>query len=93
MISCPAEVYLSSRRDVTKLYSESYNNVSVMFASIPNYMDFFTQEEIHEGGVTCLKILNHIIYAYDKVMSKRPGLMPTKLGRQRRVVSFFPVAV
>lgn len=67
---CPtiaAEVYLSSRRDAGKLYSESYAHVSVMFASIPNYLDFFTEEEIHQGGVNCLKILNEIISSYDKV--------------------------
>ena len=38
-----------------------------MFASIPNYLDFFTEEEIHEGGVACLQILNEIISGYDRV--------------------------
>lgn len=49
------------------MYSESYGNVAVMFASIPNYLDYYTEAEIYEGGVTCLKILNEIISAFDKV--------------------------
>lgn len=42
--------------------------MAVMFASIPNYLDFYTEAEIHQGGVICLKILNEIIAAFDKVM-------------------------
>ena len=38
-----------------------------MFASIPNYLDFYTEAELHEGGVTCLMILNEIISAFDEV--------------------------
>ena len=62
-----AEVYLSSRREPGRLYSESYQNVSVMFASIPNYLDYYSEAELNQGGVTCLKILNEIISSYDKV--------------------------
>ena len=48
-------------------YSELYTDVAVMFASIPNYMDFYTEAELHEGGVTCLMILNEIVSAFDEV--------------------------
>ena len=64
-----AEVYLSDhRRGTGKLYSESYTSVAVMFASIPDYLDFYTEEEISEGGVICLKILNEIISEFDKLL-------------------------
>ena len=66
-IAIPADVYLSEGRDPGKVYSELYTDVAVMFASIPNYMDFYTEAELHEGGVTCLMILNEIISAFDEV--------------------------
>ena len=66
--SSTADIYLSQRRETGKLYSESYESVAVMFASIPNYLDFYSEAEIHQGGVTCLKILNEIIAAFDKLL-------------------------
>ena len=62
-----ADVYLSEGRDPGKVYSELYTDVAVMFASMPNYMDFYTEAELHEGGVTCLMILNEIVSAFDEV--------------------------
>lgn len=62
-------MYLANRRDTGRLYSESYSSVSVMFASIPDYLDFYTEQELTGGGgVTCLKILNEIIAAFDKLL-------------------------
>ena len=60
-------MYLSEGRDPGKVYSELYTDVAVMFASMPNYMDFYTEAELHEGGVTCLMILNEIVSAFDEV--------------------------
>ena len=43
--------YLTSNQDVTNsLYSESYNNVAVIFASIPDYLDFYTEAEVQQKG-------------------------------------------
>jgi hypothetical protein len=68
-------VYLAEGRETGKLYSEQYTNVAVMFASIPDYLEFYTDSEIHQGGVTCLMMLNDIISAFDKVdaMGKKIG--------------------
>merc|ERR1719244_1843979 len=38
-----ADEYLNSNRETGKLFSESYQNVAVMFASLPNFIDFFTE--------------------------------------------------
>ena len=65
-----ADVYLSEGRDPGKVYSELYTDVAVMFASMPNYMDFYTEAELHEGGVTCLMILNEIVSAFDEVSAE-----------------------
>lgn len=38
-----------------------------MFASIPNFSDFYTEENINNGGIECLRILNEIISDFDSV--------------------------
>lgn len=50
-----------------ELYSQSYNGTGVMFASIPNFSDFYTEEGINNGGIECLRILNEIISDFDSV--------------------------
>ena len=74
-----ADVYLSEGRDPGKVYSELYTNVAVMFASIPNYLDFYTEAELNEGGVTCLMILNEIISAFDELLSQEEFLSVEKI--------------
>lgn len=50
-----------------ELYSQSYDEIGVMFASIPNFSDFYTEEGINNGGIECLRILNEIISDFDSV--------------------------
>ena len=40
----------------------------MIFASIPDYLDFYTEAEIHQKGVPCLEILNDIIVSFDKLL-------------------------
>jgi hypothetical protein len=49
------------------LYSQSYDEIGVMFASIPNFSDFYTEESINNGGIECLRFLNEIISDFDSV--------------------------
>ncbi|MEQ2207196.1 hypothetical protein XENOCAPTIV_008597, partial [Xenoophorus captivus] len=51
-----------------ELYSQSYDETGVMFASIPNFSDFYTEESINNGGIECLRILNEIISDFDSVV-------------------------
>ena len=68
-----AEHYLYNKREGDGLYSESYENVAVLFASIPDFMDAFTEYEEdsighgNDGGSECLDALNEIIASFDKV--------------------------
>lgn len=55
-----------------ELYSQSYEEIGVMFASIPNFSDFYTEESINNGGIECLRFLNEIISDFDSV-SSAPG--------------------
>lgn len=50
-----------------ELYSQSYDEIGVMFASIPNFSDFYTEESINNGGIECLRFLNEIISDFDSV--------------------------
>ncbi|XP_054617119.1 adenylate cyclase type 3-like [Dunckerocampus dactyliophorus] len=53
-----------------ELYSQSYDEVGVMFASIPNFSDFYTEESINNGGIECLRILNEIISDFDSLLDR-----------------------
>lgn len=50
-----------------------------MFASIPNFSDFYTEEGINNGGIECLRILNEIISDFDSVS---PGSVFAYAARQ-----------
>lgn len=54
-------------RPVQELYSQSYDAVGVMFASIPGFADFYSQTEMNNQGVECLRLLNEIIADFDEV--------------------------
>lgn len=50
-----------------ELYSQSYEEVGVMFASISGFNEYFEQKEIKHEGVDCLRLLNEIIAGFDEV--------------------------
>ena len=39
-----------------------------MFASIPNYKEFYDENDINKQGLECLRLLNEIICDFDKVI-------------------------
>ena len=52
-----------------ELYSERYENIAVMFASIPNYKEFYDESDVNKQGLECLRLLNEIICDFDKVIN------------------------
>ncbi|XP_048590688.1 adenylate cyclase type 3 [Nematostella vectensis] len=56
-------------KDETDLYSHSYKRVSVMFASIPNFSEFYSEDNINNGGVECIRLLNEVITDFDEVLA------------------------
>jgi hypothetical protein len=38
-----------------------------MFASIPNFSDFYSEDNINKGGVECIRLLNEVIADFDEV--------------------------
>ncbi|CAG5122835.1 unnamed protein product, partial [Candidula unifasciata] len=57
--------------DYTDLYYEDINNVGVMFASIVNFAEFYTELEANNEGVECLRLLNEIIADFDTLLSNK----------------------
>lgn len=53
-----------------KLYSQSYTRVGVLFATISNFADFYS-EEVQEG-LECLRLLNEIICDFDSIIENAP---------------------
>ncbi len=60
-----------------ELYSQSYDEIGVMFASIPNFSDFYTEESINNGGIECLRFLNEIISDFDSVSTSSRSISPS----------------
>jgi len=50
-----------------ELYSQSYAEVGVLFASMPNFSDFYTEESVNNQGLECLRFLNEVISDFDAV--------------------------
>lgn len=55
-------------KDETDLYSKSYKNVGVIFASVPNFSEFYSEDSINKDGIECMRVLNEIISDFDEVL-------------------------
>lgn len=53
-----------------ELYHEQCESVCVMFASIPNFSEFYVELEANNEGVECLRLLNEIIADFDELLSE-----------------------
>ncbi|XP_078274617.1 adenylate cyclase type 1-like isoform X1 [Rhinoraja longicauda] len=65
-----AQHFLLSNPRNMDLYYQSYSQVGVMFASIPNFNDFYIELDGNNMGVECLRLLNEIIADFDELMDK-----------------------
>ncbi|XP_052562760.1 Ca(2+)/calmodulin-responsive adenylate cyclase isoform X1 [Culex pipiens pallens] len=50
------------------LYHQSYTKVGVIFASVPNFHEFYTELDGSNQGVECLRLLNEIIADFDELL-------------------------
>ncbi|XP_063056474.1 adenylate cyclase type 1 [Engraulis encrasicolus] len=65
-----AQHFLLSNPRNMDLYYQSYAQVGVLFASIPNFNDFYMELDGNNMGVECLRLLNEIIADFDELMDK-----------------------
>ncbi|XP_070781496.1 adenylate cyclase type 8 [Enoplosus armatus] len=65
-----ARHFLDRSKNDEELYSQSYDEVGVMFASIAGFNEYFEQKEIRHEGVDCLRLLNEIIAGFDELLEE-----------------------
>ncbi|KAL1490421.1 hypothetical protein ABEB36_013120 [Hypothenemus hampei] len=63
-----AQHYLSNDRNSEELFAQYREKVGVLFASIPNFTDFYS-EKINKG-VECIRLLNEIIADFDELLDE-----------------------
>ncbi|CAG2246276.1 ADCY2 [Mytilus edulis] len=63
--------FLKASKAHDELYSEYHPEVCVMFASIPNFKDFYQQSAANKNGIECIRVLNEIITEFDQLLSLR----------------------
>ncbi|XP_069689602.1 adenylyl cyclase 78C isoform X2 [Periplaneta americana] len=63
-----AQHFLGEDRPTEELYSQSRDKVGVMFASIPNFTEFYS-EDINKG-MECIRLLNEIIADFDELLDE-----------------------
>ncbi|XP_055713840.1 Ca(2+)/calmodulin-responsive adenylate cyclase isoform X2 [Phlebotomus papatasi] len=51
-----------------ELYHQSYAKVGVIFCSVPNFHEFYTELDGSNQGVECLRLLNEIIADFDELL-------------------------
>ncbi|KAL6478497.1 hypothetical protein MHYP_G00143320 [Metynnis hypsauchen] len=65
-----AKHFLERDRNDEDLYSQSYEKVGVMFASIPGFTDYYEQKEMINQDVECLRLLNEIVADFDELLDE-----------------------
>ncbi|KYM77559.1 Adenylate cyclase type 8 [Atta colombica] len=65
-----AHHFLTTDRAPEELYSQSRDKVGVMFASVPNFTEFYS-EDVNKG-MECIRLLNEIIADFDELLDETP---------------------
>ncbi|KAL6113429.1 adcy7 [Pungitius sinensis] len=65
-----AALFVGESKKNEDLYYKSYDCVCVMFASVPDFKEFYTECDINKEGLECLRLLNEIIADFDELLSK-----------------------
>ncbi|XP_065226865.1 adenylate cyclase type 3 [Planococcus citri] len=60
--------FMQCKRQHEELYSQSYAEVGVLFASMPNFSDFYSEETVNNQGLECLRFLNEVISDFDALL-------------------------
>ncbi|XP_053679567.1 adenylate cyclase type 6 [Anopheles nili] len=63
-----ADHFLMREKNIEEIYHEQCDTACVMFASIPNFSEFYIELEGNNEGVECLRLLNEIIVDFDELL-------------------------
>ena len=58
-----------------ELYHEQCDSGCIIFASIPNFSEFYVELESNNEGVECLRLLNEIIADFDEILEEEVKIM------------------
>ncbi|TMS18037.1 Adenylate cyclase type 2 [Larimichthys crocea] len=75
-----AEHFLGRNWKNEDLYHQSYDSVCVMFASIPDFKEFYTESDVNKEGLECLRLLNEIIADFDEEHDRQYMHIGTMVG-------------
>ncbi|XP_055544586.1 adenylate cyclase type 6 [Wyeomyia smithii] len=65
-----ADHFLRREKNIEEIYHEQCDKACVMFASIPNFSEFYIELEGNNEGVECLRLLNEIIVDFDELLGQ-----------------------
>ncbi|XP_062917358.1 adenylate cyclase type 2-like [Mobula hypostoma] len=65
-----AAQFIGQNRKNEDLYHQSYECVCILFASIPDFKEFYSETGVNHEGLECLRLLNEIIADFDELLSK-----------------------
>ncbi|XP_060636097.2 adenylate cyclase type 4 [Anolis sagrei] len=65
-----AQQFIRQNRRNEDLYHQSYDCVCVLFASIPDFKEFYSESNVNHEGLECLRLLNEIIADFDELLLK-----------------------
>lgn len=60
-----------------------------MFASIPDFKEFYTESDVNKEGLECLRLLNEIIADFDEVNFRNMCLMGVIVWFEQMFFSLF----
>lgn len=61
---------MSGDKNNDELYHEQCDSGCIIFASIPNFSEFYVELESNNEGVECLRLLNEIIADFDEILEE-----------------------
>uniref|UniRef100_A0A671NFB9 adenylate cyclase n=1 Tax=Sinocyclocheilus anshuiensis TaxID=1608454 RepID=A0A671NFB9_9TELE len=61
---------VQAKEEINEMRELREHNEKMMFASIPGFADFYSQTEMNNQGVECLRLLNEIIADFDELLGE-----------------------
>lgn len=66
-----ANHFLNFDKNIEEFYHQQCEFACVLFASIPNFSEFYVELEANNEGVECLRLLNEIIADFDELLHEK----------------------
>ncbi len=56
---------------VQDLYYDFHPEAGILFASIPDFADYYKEEESNNQGIECMRLLNEIFGDFDQLLTDK----------------------